>query len=51
MQQANPASLYALVFGAVLVAAGIHDFFYNASFESGRDVCLVRGTLSTTSST
>lgn len=34
----SPAQLYALVFGAVLLAAGILGFFYNASFEVGNDV-------------
>ena len=38
MESGNPARLYALVFGAVLVAAGILGFFYNASFEVGGDV-------------
>ena len=38
MEQANPARLYALVFGAVLVAAGILGFFYNTSFEAGGDI-------------
>jgi hypothetical protein len=31
----SPAQLYALVFGAVLVAAGILGFFYEASFAVG----------------
>ncbi len=34
----SPAQLYALVFGAVLLAAGILGFFYNASFEVGDQV-------------
>ncbi len=38
MRRPDPARLYALVFGAVLVAAGILGFFYNASFEVGDDV-------------
>lgn len=38
MEQANPARLYALVFGAILVAAGILGFFYNASFEVGGEI-------------
>jgi len=33
----SPAQLYALVFGVVLVAAGILGFFYEASFSSGDD--------------
>jgi hypothetical protein len=40
MQNANPARLYALVFGAVLVVAGILGFFYESEFtddESVRD--------------
>ena len=37
MQQRSPAQLYALVFGIVLVAAGILGFFYEASFSSGDD--------------
>ena len=34
----SPAQLFALVFGAVLVAAGILGFFVNASFEAGSAV-------------
>jgi hypothetical protein len=40
MQNASPARLYALVFGTVLVAAGIIGFFYESTFtddESVRD--------------
>jgi len=37
MGQRSPAQLYALVFGIVLVAAGILGFFYEASFSSGDD--------------
>ena len=37
MNQRSPAQLYALVFGLVLVAAGILGFFYEASFSSGDD--------------
>jgi hypothetical protein len=37
MRQRSPAQLYALVFGVVLVAAGILGFFYDATFESGDD--------------
>ena len=39
----SPAQLYALVFGAVLVIAGIVGFFYNADFtsnEADRDAVL-----------
>lgn len=35
MQERSPAQLYALVFGIVLVAAGILGFFYNADFSTG----------------
>ena len=31
----SPAQIYALLFGVVLVAAGIAGFFYNASFAAG----------------
>lgn len=34
----SPAQIYALVFGVVLVAAGILGFFYNATFGAGDDV-------------
>ena len=34
----SPAQLYALVFGAVLVAAGILGFFYNSEFTSDKSV-------------
>src|SRR5688572_17156741 len=34
----SPAQLFALVFGVVLLAAGILGFFYNASFEVGDEV-------------
>jgi hypothetical protein len=40
MEKTSPARLYALVFGAVLVAAGIIGFFYESTFtddESVRD--------------
>jgi hypothetical protein len=37
MPQRSPAQLYALVFGVVLVAAGILGFFYDSTFESGDD--------------
>ena len=36
--QRTPAQLFAVVVGAVLVAAGILGFFYNASFATGDDV-------------
>jgi hypothetical protein len=35
MQERSPAQVYALVIGAVLVAAGIIGFFYEASFAAG----------------
>jgi len=34
MEERSPAQLYALVFGVVLVAAGILGFFYEATFTS-----------------
>jgi hypothetical protein len=34
----SPAQLFALIFGVVLLAAGILGFFYNASFEVGDEV-------------
>ena len=37
MAARSPAQLYALIFGAVLVAAGILGFFYESSFSSGDD--------------
>jgi hypothetical protein len=40
MQKLSPARLYALVFGGVLVAAGVIGFFYESTFtddESVRD--------------
>jgi Domain of unknown function (DUF4383) len=41
MQQSSPAQVYALVFGIVLVAAGILGFFYNSSFDAdSRDAVL-----------
>ena len=42
MSQRSPAQLYALVFGAVLVAAGILGFFYEASFATGDDTLVER---------
>jgi hypothetical protein len=38
MDRSNPARLYALVFGAVLVLAGVVGFLYNGSFATGDDV-------------
>ena len=38
MQDANPARLYALVFGAVLVVAGIIGFFYESAFTDDKSV-------------
>lgn len=35
MDTSNPARLYALVFGAVLLAAGIIGFFSNTDFSLG----------------
>ena len=35
MERRSPAQLYALVFGIVLVGAGILGFFYESSFETG----------------
>jgi Domain of unknown function (DUF4383) len=37
MEERSPAQLYALVFGATLVLAGILGFFYNASFATGNE--------------
>ena len=37
MKTRSPAQLYALIFGIVLVAAGILGFFYEASFSTGDD--------------
>jgi hypothetical protein len=37
MAERSPAQLYALVFGLVLVAAGVLGFFYESSFSSGDD--------------
>ena len=38
MDTANPARIYALVFGVVLVAAGILGFFYSSDFGDPGDV-------------
>jgi hypothetical protein len=40
--QRSPAQLYALVFGLVLVAAGILGFFYESSFATGDDTLVER---------
>ena len=42
MNSRSPAQLYALVFGLVLVAAGILGFFYEASFATGDDTLVER---------
>ena len=41
----SPARLYALVFGAVLLVAGIVGFFYSASFGSPGEVDAIFGVL------
>ena len=38
MEGSSPARLYCLLVGAVLVAAGILGFFYEASFAAGDEV-------------
>ena len=38
MKERSPAQLYALVFGFVLVVAGIVGFFYEAEFTSDKSV-------------
>jgi len=38
MEGRSPAQVYALVFGVVLVAAGVLGFFYESSFSTGDDV-------------
>ena len=45
METANPARVYALVFGIVLVAAGILGFFYSSDFDDPGDVDAVLGIL------
>jgi hypothetical protein len=40
--QRSPAQLYALIFGIVLVAAGILGFFYESSFATGDDTLVER---------
>ena len=42
MEGRSPAQLYALVFGVVLVAAGILGFFYESSFATGDDTLVER---------
>ena len=42
MAERSPAQLYSLVFGVVLVAAGILGFFYEASFAVGDDTLVER---------
>ena len=37
MAERSPAQLYALIFGVVLVVAGIMGFFYEGSFSTGDD--------------
>src|SRR4051812_27193672 len=46
MQERSPAQIYALVFGAVLVVAGIVGFFYSSDFASPGNVDDVFGILS-----
>ena len=45
MQERSPAQIYALVFGVVLVAAGIMGFFYSSAFGSPGEVDAVLGIL------
>ena len=42
MEGRSPAQLYALIFGVVLVGAGIVGFFYEASFAVGDDTLVER---------
>jgi hypothetical protein len=42
MEGRSPAQLYALIFGVVLVGAGIIGFFYEASFAVGDDTLVER---------
>ena len=42
MEERSPAQLYALIFGATLVLAGILGFFYNASFATGNETLVNR---------
>src|SRR3712207_2852635 len=45
MDNRSPAQLYALIFGAVLVVAGIVGFFYSSSFGDPGEVDGVLGIL------
>ena len=45
MQERSPAQIYALVFGALLVVAGIVGFFYSSDFGSPGNVDDVFGIL------
>ena len=45
MDERSPAQIYALLFGVVLVAAGIVGFFYSADFGKPGDVDDVLGIL------
>ena len=45
MQERSPAQIYALVFGVVLVGAGIMGFFYSSAFGSPGEVDAVLGVL------
>jgi hypothetical protein len=45
MEERSPAQLYALIFGVVLVGAGIVGFFYSAAFGSPGKVDAVLGIL------
>ena len=45
MQGKSPAQIYALVFGTVLVVAGIIGFFYSSAFGSPGDTDAVLGIL------
>jgi uncharacterized protein DUF4383 len=45
MQNTGPARLYALVFGSVLVVAGIIGFFYSSAFGDPGEVDAVLGIL------
>ncbi len=42
MAARSPAQLYALIFGVVLVAAGVLGFFYESSFATGDDTLVER---------
>jgi hypothetical protein len=45
MEERSPAQLYALIFGVVLVGAGIVGFFYSSAFGSPGEVDAVLGIL------